>query len=1143
MKKGICFTFALIALGQNTISAETIKQKIEKNYNLINYSYDGISEKGNGISVGFIDSTFNVKHPSFTNKAVDTIGSNYLTPYKSYKVPEAMHGTHVAGIAVGNYISNTRPYGIASQASMYGVSYLNPDYPESIGSSKEITDFLNRNNVKIVNNSWSLTYFPIVGKMIDQTTNSNKFTDKYKNFSGSVSNIANNDIGFKATIDLAKAGVLQVYSSGNEAQRSPSINGSMRSYDESLKAWINVGALDSEYTSGSSIKQQTLLSGKALEADGIRGGFTTFSNSFTKSQAYSMLAPGYEILSANAYYGTEYKPFESYTTCIDEDKFCVFSGTSQAAPFVSGAAALVAEKFGFLDGGGIADVLLSTANSSLTLPQIILKQSPTQWLDENSNKEYYYDIIYTRDSDKSKITNREQVKNDLINVLKLSNDEAEKVLKHLMYNSDGNTFATYMTTDELIGQGILDIQKALKGLAKLDANRLINSDVVGDQAFYTINTKGLNGEFNNNIEQVEWKPEWHLNTSKLSGITKIGLIKTGDGTLTLSGANNTYQGDTIADGGILKLTGTLANSSAFARGGEFNLNGGTINKSATALNGGIFSFTESGTILGNLESKAGGTLLFNAGSSLNVPNVTNAGILKGQGTITGNLVNNGVVKAGFFNENTDTADKLGGLEVKGAFTQNTGGTLQLAFSKLSENPNDSKNSNFKANSYTINGGSLQYVPLQVSSSLIKANDEITIKLDDEKLKNELDSFTSISALPTKLLTFTVDKDDKTKLFAVNKPVSGEDADIMRALQGVLSNTNISASSANALANLENLPQGEYNEALKSIKDTPNNAVVKSIDNIRKTTTLKNTLFLINPFSSLGSLNTQSVVFAPTAAFGDEYFGKADDIFIKTEYSGGFTFSKTSHDDFDQKTYLIDLQAKKAINDSTELGAFLGLGKSKTEKSNSEIDSNIFSLGLSAKHDLGEFGVLGSASFGMSFNDYEQNIAYVPDSKSTADYKNYFLGLQAGVYKHFALSQSTQITPLALLEYTYIHQNAFKQKGALAKNFDAKNTNFLRTYLGANLAHKTALGKYEISADAFAFYWHKFNNNKINQNLNFVEAKANAFKNTQKSEKNGFYGGVSLQARRNNIFAKITLSDEKTSAYNEFEVMLRLGLAF
>lgn len=128
MFKQIGISFALIAFGYG---AETIQEKIDKNFKLINYDYNSISEKGNGVNIGFIDSAFAVDHPSFSGKSTETIGSNYLSDYPQ-KSLQAMHGTHVAAIALGNFInlpnSKAKMYGIASKANLYGASYLNPDY-------------------------------------------------------------------------------------------------------------------------------------------------------------------------------------------------------------------------------------------------------------------------------------------------------------------------------------------------------------------------------------------------------------------------------------------------------------------------------------------------------------------------------------------------------------------------------------------------------------------------------------------------------------------------------------------------------------------------------------------------------------------------------------------------------------------------------------------------------------------------------------------------------------------------------------------------------------------------------------------------------------------------------------------------------
>lgn len=1183
MLKPIALSFALVSLGYggNGSAGPTIKEKIEKNFNLINYDYNKLTQKGSGINIGFIDSAFNVKHPSFAGKAIDTIGSNYLTPYKN-KALQAMHGTHVAGIALGNYIAENLPYGIASQANLYSVSYLNPDYPKSIESSEEIIDFLNKNNVSIVNNSWGITYYPISGKMIDQEIQSTSFSSKYKDFPSDIKSVfekANAGIGLKATMELAKAGILQIYSSGNEGQRSPNLNPSMRHYDTSLKAWINVGAVDSQYISGVAIKQQVLSSGKTLETDGLRGGFTTFSNSFKGAQAYSILAPGYEILSANAYYQSGLTPYKGYTNCTYDEQFCAFSGTSQAAPFVSGAAALVAEKYSFADGRLLADILLSTANSNVELPEIILKQSPEQWLDESGNKEYYYDIIYTKEVDKSKLTNRVLVKDDLTRILKLTDEQAEKVLKHLMHNDDAS-FATYMTKEELIGQGILDIEKALKGLAVLDANRMDNSDMQNrngeNQAIYVINTKGQDGVFENGISQKNWINDWHLsslaNVDKVQNSDlKIGLEKTGDGTLTLSGTN-TYKGDTIASGGTLKLTGSLTESSVFAQnGGTFELSGGTIKKDATALNGGVFSITGSNNIVdGTLTSKNGGIILFNENSTLNAGGVVNnggtllfnkgsnltatkgvdvqnSGLLKGQGTITGNLTNSGILKAGFYDEVTDTADKLGNLEVKGTFTQNTDGVLQIAFT------NDNENSKFSATNYGDIKGSLVYVPLHTTASLIKANDEIQINLDSNNsngsgsshsLKDKLNDFTSVTAQSTNLLVFNIDNTDKTKLVAALKVTDGANADITKALQNVMSASHLSGDSKSVIVQLETLIHKDFNDALNSIKDSPSGSNVDTIDTLQKSLGLKNILFSLDPFSGVGGFNTASAIFAPTAAIGDQYLGKIDDIYIKTQTSGGMAYRNTNHNDYKQNMYMLDVQGKRKISDNALLGGFVGLATAKTTKHNSQINSNMFSLGVSYNHDLNVFGLLASASLGMSFNDSNNRILYTFGSDTNANYKHYFANFQVGAYKSFALTRDYRLIPIVMIDYSMIYQDSFKESGALAKSYDSNTIGYARGWLGTNFNHRLEFSNnWQLSTTLFAFYWMRFSDIRINQSLSFIEASDQKFTSSSSGEKQGLYAGIALEVKKANVFFRTSFSDEKTSAYNQFEVMLRGGINF
>lgn len=63
-----------------------------------------------------------------------------------------------------------------------------------------------------------------------------------------------------------------------------------------------------------------------------------------------------------------------------------------------------------------------------------------------------------------------------------------------------------VSKESLFGQGILDVAKAMKGLATLDANRLNDSDVSSayagqNEAYYTLDTQNHNATFSNDINQ------------------------------------------------------------------------------------------------------------------------------------------------------------------------------------------------------------------------------------------------------------------------------------------------------------------------------------------------------------------------------------------------------------------------------------------------------------------------------------------------------------------------------------------------------------------------------------------------------------------------------------------------------------------
>ena len=307
--------------------------------------------------------------------------------------------------------------------------------------------------------------------------------------------------------------ILIVYAAGNSNFFSPHSAARHGTGSASnLGAWLVVGNLRQ-----AAIKKDT--SGQAVLGQG--GSFGP-SNMCIGSKAYCVVAAGTWIHSLNK-----------------NSSFTSKQGTSMAAPAVSGVAALVAEKYPFLGGKQLADVILGTANKNFKVPKVFIWGAYVIYVDEPIPK-------------KNNKNDDEKIRQDLTALYGPNVGTRANLDKVIFY-----------TKEDIYGQGIVDAEAALKGLNLIDINRLGESDINvsnGTQiAFYTLDTKGYNALFENDIGQRKWDKKYQNPTTqnlignKMSGLD-AGLIKKGAGTLSISG-NLNYLGDTIVENGELRLLG------------------------------------------------------------------------------------------------------------------------------------------------------------------------------------------------------------------------------------------------------------------------------------------------------------------------------------------------------------------------------------------------------------------------------------------------------------------------------------------------------------------------------------------------------------------------------------------------------------
>ncbi|WP_096014263.1 S8 family serine peptidase [Campylobacter lanienae] len=673
-------------------------------FELINYNDKSVT--GDGVFVGVIDSAINKDHPNLSGQIVDQIYSEYRGSTYTPDFSVDTHGSHVAGIILAK--PDGKIGGIATDAKAYGVQITghNTDGSSSF-TAPDVYEYFKDKNIAAINNSWNATVYPLSG--LNSLTSSSISFLKNANNPNDYIPLIQRDSTASDLIKLSKEKqILSVFASGNEGIISPGIMALAPYYDEEIRSIIVVTALDSSQISKNSDGKFVMTSNNIRD---YVSGPTPYANGLKGVYNFSLAAPGTNINSVNA----SYNVYDDIFNRLDKNQYRVSSGTSMAAPVVTGAAALVAQKFPFMSGKQIADTLLSTANKDYIAPKVIVKETVTGVTicddgnacpRKNKYTVFYIDHQIPKNTDGS--INEVEVGNDLRNSGYFESGWKFDRLSNIKAIDDKDyPWVQEVTKEDLFGQGILDIDKALKGIGILDANRLSDADVssqYGETAvYYSLDTKGNDTEFSNDISQRKWEANTHnpeaYNLPKNLDNLNVGLIKSGSGVLTLSGVNS-YEGATVINDGGIRL---LSKDSKIAQ-----------------IAGSVY--------------------------------VNNGSILSGNGAIKQNLTNdNSIIRPG----NEDLSD----LVVDGTYSQ-TGQN-----SKLILDFGNDDNSQLIAKDYSISGGNLEYNPLAQYYTVDK---EIKITLGD--LSNHINNFNQIYIASNNSISFEMKLDsDKT---TINKdPIS------------------------------------------------------------------------------------------------------------------------------------------------------------------------------------------------------------------------------------------------------------------------------------------------------------------------------------------------------------------------------------
>ena len=644
-KRSLIFNFILLGLlmgNPEIIEAQSAESFQTKEYdaigdnvlNLINASkaYEQ-GYTGKNVTIGVCDSPTNFAHPDFAKKQksgmVNIVGDG------NYNWEVMNHGTIVSGIIAADK-DDEGMHGVAFDAEIKSVA-VGKKYTSSGVWSKPRRDiykyYIDNPDIKIINNSWGSELY---------------LTDVYHEVKYNiVDEKLKKDNAYKASVEAISKDKLLIFSSGNSGQTTPCIENVMGIFNPKMRNNI----LSVSASNSSSIFRNA---DDSLDIDS--SSMAIFSNLAKFNEDNTISAPGVDISTTNANFakdGMEY---------VEE------SGTSMAAPVVTGVGALVQQAFPYLGGKQIGDVLLSTANNKLINKEGFFF---TWQIEEDKSKEsfpYTLNFYFLNDDagkEASRKTNEELFKqyysaNDLGILYRLDLVGKGSAIDWLENMENAGCIKRYedVPLDLIFGQGIVDAEKAVQGLGAINVRRMSKDDVSDEytvigkkenQALYTVDTKGYDSVWSNDIKEIRAGniDNFPLGYEHIDFDGKDADIKdlherwnfyasnwrANPIELYISKRYIDQYNDTLKKEGLLGLHAGLVKTGK----GRLCLSGNNQYKGSTIVKDGVLEIE--GSVLGDVYTEGKGTLM-------------------GTGVIGNNVYNNGTMLGG-------TIERIGTLTVKG----------------------------------------------------------------------------------------------------------------------------------------------------------------------------------------------------------------------------------------------------------------------------------------------------------------------------------------------------------------------------------------------------------------------------------------------------------------------------------------------
>lgn len=972
---------------------------------------------GKGVTVGVTDAgTVNFSHPEFSGKT----GSNVVFDgLESTEVPltwaELMHPTHVAGITAADK-NGFGMHGVAYDADVASSSVMGHYYGGGgfESSSSFYDNYLTNPDIKIINNSWGTNLY-----LLDK-----------KDFNEGIEYLQSDDsvIAIEKAVNNNK---LLVFSAANSGHLTAGL-------ESNLDILTGDKAFNDNIITVTAAKANSFTKNRNSGFDVQSDAIAIWSDLAMYNEDTTLSAPGWNINSA-------YADFEASGEYYRYD-----SGTSMAAPMVTGVGALVQEAFPYLSGKQIGDVLLSTANNDITNGSGYFMTS--QYGKDDKNEEYAYVNVYYMGSD---VKTDGQIKNDVLNYYD-NNPESGSWITYFdasddtFYNVGGDKWwledalnkengvilevnAYYnVPLDVIFGQGIVDAGKAVNGLGAINVRRLDKSDISSnytvagvngktEQALYTVDTQGYNSTWSNSIGEIR---AGYIDENPLDN-----PFETDDTTGNYDEKSEEFAGLTdLHDRWVFYTTNSFDESGEnwMTKYYMDQYNKQVAASGLAGLHAGLYKTGEGILALdGNNTYKgasiaAGGTLQID-GSVAGDAYSEGAGTIAGSGTINGDLYNKGVVEAGswgaVFDEETNKPMQLsvgGDFTGDGVIAVNTDGTNYAQIAVTGDA--DVSYMSLKAGTFAAP---------EIEDVILSSNKEIQ---GAEKLSGAFSGM-------------------------LNGEVS-EENNVLTLTTSVSNNAGINGARFNAFNSL-------YNNLTKAEQQDMQRVYALDSDNLRSA---------VNELSQSESMHMELARDAiqnrdvRQAVSRQQHLDRDEGLWAITgknwgETDGGIT----------RHSYNLTLGKDFYNTDNTYAGALFAYSDNSIGGNNADGEYKNYSLGIYGGSKNSPGTVTGYVSYGVQDNELNRHLGSAfshsgMGSKLESDYDSSVIGMGAKyAYDLHYGKEGWHVSPYAALDYAHYKRDSFTERGSVfGVHSGGFSDNYLTGELGFDFNREEENGKYGFS---------------------------------------------------------------------------------